>query len=111
MSYIYLEQTQPGGDPVARSIRAMRHLPKIGVPRYIRGYTYRDAAGIVREAVVVRGSRGSIRFVGFSWGSDCEGSSGLDSLLSALGIATIASTIAAPGKHWRITSDILPLGR
>jgi hypothetical protein len=102
MAYIYLEQIRRDGNPVARSIRAMRHLPKIGVPRYIRGYTYHDAAGIVREAVVVRGALGSVRFVGFSWGSDSEEAEGLDELFRTLGVSPIASTIADQWEGWRI---------
>ncbi len=108
MSYIYLEQTKRDGNPAERSkrsIRAMRHLPKIGVPRYVRGYIYRDAACLAREAVVVRGNRGSVRFVGFSWGRDSEGSRGLDVLFARLGLSPIAETIAHPGQHWRIALD------
>ena len=102
MSYIYLEQPSPGGDQVERSLRAMRHLPKVGRPRYIRGYTYHNAAGTVREAVVVRGDLGSVRFVGFSWGRDSEGSRGLNELFARLCVAAVASTIAGPGERWRI---------
>lgn len=105
MIYIYLEQPTHDGDPVDRSLRAMRHIPKIGRPRYVRGYTYRDAAGIVRDAVVVRGSLGSVRLVGFSWGVACEGTRGLDELLDRLGMSPIAETIADPGEPWRIDLD------
>jgi hypothetical protein len=59
--------------------------------------------------VLVRGTKGVIRFGGFSWGYCGEGCRGLAQLFKALGIDKDPATLARwpsfndVGEHWRIS--------
>jgi hypothetical protein len=73
-----------------------KHLRKIGQPQVVRAYRFctarkkwaTDDIGIQfdREAVLVKGTRGSARFEGFCWGYGGEGPRGLRNLLLMLGV-------------------------
>ena len=81
------------------SLRAMKHIPKVGVPTLVRGYSYRDKYGMIRTAVKVHGTLGTVRFGGFAWGYCGEGPRGLQELFDALGVIRDAGTIA-PWCGW-----------
>ena len=73
------------------SLERMRlHLHKIGKPLLVRAYrfyTFRKKWGwIHHEAVMVKGTRGSVRFEGFCWDYRGEGPRGLRNLLLMLGV-------------------------
>lgn len=114
--YRYVEQEKVDGKTTLtggvtnRSLKALKHLPKIGVPRYVRGYLYKGRHGVNHIGVIVRGNLGSIRFGGFGWGYGGEGPRGLKRLFEALGITQDPATLAEwpsfrdtdLGEHWRI---------
>jgi len=116
--YRYVEQekyegkTCLTGGVTKRSLLALKHLPKIGVPRYVRGYLYKGRHGVNHIGVIVRGTKGSMRFGGFGWGYGGEGPRGLKRLFEALNI-TLDPTYREfgewpsfrdtdLGEHWRI---------
>ena len=72
------------------SLEGMRkHLRKIGQPQVVRAYRFRSAreyTEVTREAVLVKGTRGTARFEGFCWGYGGEGPRGLRNLLLMLGV-------------------------
>jgi hypothetical protein len=69
------------------SLNALKHLPKIGKPIYVKGYTYKGRYNTNHTAVLVVGNNGSIRFDGFAWGYNGEGPRGLNQLLTKLGLS------------------------
>jgi hypothetical protein len=88
MKYRYRDHT--GGITRSSLERATRNLHKIGQPYLVRGYRYRTTGArynIVREAVLVKGDRGTARFEGLLWGYGGEGPRGLKALLIRLGIS------------------------
>lgn len=90
--YSYIEQEKVDGKNyrtggvTKRSLKAMKHLPKIGVPQSVRGYVYRGRYNACHIGVMVKGDKGKIRFGGFSWGYSGEGCRGLAELFVKLGI-------------------------
>ena len=85
-----------------RSLEAIQHLPKIGFPQYVRGYChasrFSDGTPTKRVAVLVRGSKGSIRFECLNWGYGGTGPCGLRELFSHLRVPDyIANFIAHDG--------------
>lgn len=86
-----------------------RHLHKIGVPKFVRGYMYRDK-GRIRVRVMIHGTQGTARFCGFAWGFSGEGPRGLIAFLGKLGIdkalaqETVYKTpwVEEFREHWRI---------
>ena len=101
------------------SLRSMKHLPKVGRVRTVKGYTYYSTrrAGFDspftsnHTAVAVLGDKGSIRMEGLCWGYSGEGPRGLQKLFDLLGIDEDARTIAeAPTNqdtrvYWQIDID------
>lgn len=61
-------------------------LDKIGEIRYIKGYRYMGRYNTTHEAVMIKGTKGSIRLGGFCWGYGGEGPRGLVQLLLQLGL-------------------------
>jgi hypothetical protein len=116
MSYRYVECTKYEGKTLRtggvtrRSLAALKHLPKIGMPRYVKGYVYMGHGGTTHIGVLVRGTKGSIRFGGFGWGYYGEGPRGLAELFRQLNIDADPSTLAhwpdfspsSVGEYWRI---------
>ena len=96
------------GGLTSRSIKALKHLPKIGTPRYVRGYIYLGTHNTTHIGVLVRGDKGSIRFGGFAWGYSGEGPRGLAKLFEKLGIEVNTFTLCQwpsfndTREHWRI---------
>ena len=92
-----------------KSLDQLKHLPKLGKIKYVRGYFYQSKYG-PRAAVLVRGANGSCRFGGFSWGYGGEGPRGLQQLLIKLGVesTTIEKVVYNTPwteeikEHWRI---------
>lgn len=93
------------------SIKAMKHLTKIGRVKYIRGYTYRGRYNTEHNAVLVVGELGSVRFNGFAWGYGGTGPNGLKQLLTKLEVDTTEIERVLDSKwngwdeikeHWRI---------
>jgi hypothetical protein len=86
----------------------MKHLPKVGEVLHVRGYIYSGRHDMTHVGVLVVGTKGSIRFGGFSWGYVGEGSRGLQSLFDAIGILANSATVgrwpefSEVGEHWRI---------
>ena len=72
----------------SRSIKAIKHLSKIGDVQYVRGYTYKGRYNTIHVGVLVKGNKGSCRFSGFSWGYIGEGTRGLTRLLTYLGCSS-----------------------
>ena len=77
--------------------RMRKHLRKIGRPQVVRAYRFRSKrqyrlaqlqqyTEVTREAVLVKGTRGTARFEGFCWGYGGEGPRGLRNLLLMLGV-------------------------
>lgn len=83
--------TRTGGNTNV-SLKAMKHLSKIGKPLKVRGYVYRGRHNTQHVAVMVHGDKGTIRFGGFSWGYTGQGSRGLNELFKVLGINKNACT-------------------
>jgi hypothetical protein len=112
--YRYREQEKFEGKTILtggvtqKSRQALKHLPKIGTPLYVKGYIYKGAHHANHVGVLVKGTEGVIRFGGFSWGYCGEGCRGLAELFTLLGIKENPETIAEwpsfndLGEHWRI---------
>ena len=60
-----------------------RHHRKIGVIQTIKGYTY-SSNGILKNGVLIKGSKGSMRLNSLSWGYSGEGPRGLLKVLMYL---------------------------
>lgn len=75
------------------SLRAMKHLPKLGRITKIRGYRYHGKDGVSQIAVMVHGENGTVRFRGFSWGYSGQGCRGLQTLFNHLGVPSEKSLI------------------
>jgi hypothetical protein len=102
------------------SLKALKHLPKVGKLISVRGYVYAskrdfDNQPITRIGVTVKGENGYIRFGGFLWGYGGEGPRGLMQLFAKLGIvgvdvATLCGgspdySASSIGEWWRITFE------
>lgn len=82
------------GGSTHRSIKAFKHLPKLGRILEVRGYTIistrKSSEGnrysVMRPFVMVKGENGSARFDGLLWGYKGEGPRGLATLLVTLGL-------------------------
>jgi len=107
-------KTTRTGGITRRSLKALKHLPKVGKLRYVRGYIYTGRYGVQHIGVLVRGEKGSVRFGGFSWGYQGEGSRGLAELFKALNLPGLALRVftltewpgfsrSDVGEHWRVT--------
>lgn len=102
-------KTTRTGGVTKRSLAAMKHLPKVGVIKSVKGYTYNGRYNTTHTGVLVKGDKGSIRFGGFSWGYNGEGCRGLQTLFDTLNVPAKATTIAEwadsdqVGEHWKIT--------
>lgn len=85
------------------SLNRMKHLDKIGTPKFVKGYIYFGRYGTFHAGVLVRGSKGSVRFSGFSWGYAGEGVRGLKTLLEKLGVSPdkIQEVITVPWEFPR----------
>ena len=110
----YEGKTVRTGGVTRRSLKALKHLPKIGTPTLCRGYTYFGTHETTHIGVVVRGTNGSLRFGGFAWGYYGEGCRGLEQLFKALNIQVSPFTDLGQWpnyndvrEHWRIA---LPSG-
>ena len=95
----------------SKALARMRlHLRKIGCPLLVRAYRFQsarrhdyqgEAERVImqsREAVMVKGTRGSARFEGFCWGYGGEGPRGLRNLLLMLGVPIGAAEKLAFGS-------------
>lgn len=100
-------------DHTEASVKALKHLPKVGKVRYVKGYRFMGKYGTDHEAVLVRGEHGSLRFSGFLWGYGGAGPNGLVQLLKAIGLPVAAAQllayrlprrIPAIGEDWRLTN-------
>ncbi len=96
------------------SVRSMRHIPKVGKVKSVKGYTYystRRNFTTNHTAVALIGERGRIRFEGFCWGYHGEGPRGLQKLFDFLGLNCDAATICNPPTneetkvHWSFDFD------
>lgn len=61
-------------------------LPRVGKVYEVRGYVYFGRYDIHHQGVLVKGSDGSARFSGFSWGYGGQGPKGLRTLFERLRI-------------------------
>lgn len=92
-----------GGGVTNRSLTALdKHIAKIGTLEYIKGYQYEDGKKIKHIAILVKGSLGSLRLGGFSWGYAGEGPRGTKTLMAKLNVpqAEIDRVIATPWDGW-----------
>lgn len=119
--YQYVEREKGAivGGYTRRSLKSLKHLPKVGKVKTIKGYTYysKRCAGIENPvnqnhtAVAVLGDLGRIRMEGFCWGYSGEGPRGLQKLFDLLGVEEDATTIADAPTHqdtkvyWQIDID------
>jgi hypothetical protein len=101
------------------SVKALKHLPKVGKLRTIKGYVYAskrkdDHCPLTRIGVRVEGENGYMRFGGFLWGYGGEGPHGLEQLFNALEISIDPFTLcngspdyskSSIGEWWRIEFD------
>ena len=79
------------------SVRSMKHIPKVGAVKSVKGYTYYSTRGGFRShktAVAVIGDRGRVRFEGLNWGYEGEGPRGLQKLFDLLKVNADARTVA-----------------
>lgn len=101
-------QTTRTGGSTRRSLAAMKHLSKVGEVKYVKGYTYNGRYNTTHVGVLVVGTKGSVRFGGFSWGYAGEGCRGLQVLFDRLKIPAHATTIGVwpefskVGDHWKL---------
>lgn len=104
------------GGITTRSLRAMKHLPKVGKVQYVRGYIYRGRLGTQHVGVLVKGELGTIRFGGFAWGYGGEGPRGLERLFDALNVPEWCRNVVrwvkwpsfrpeSIGEYWRVTFE------
>ena len=109
--YRYREQEKYDGKTVLIggnskvSLRSMKHLSKIGKPILIRGYVYKGRYDVNHTAVMVYGEEGTIRFGGFSWGYNGEGSRGLQVLFDKLGITRHKAVSIASWDGWETVGE------
>jgi hypothetical protein len=92
-------------------------LSKIGRPIEVKGYTYWGRYDTDHAAVMVKGTRGTARFEGFSWGYSGEGPHGLRTLLMRLGLTKEAAELVAfhgpswttypLAVHWRVMFEFV----
>lgn len=61
-------------------------VDEIGEIRFIRGYLRVDHRDVTRNSVMVHGTKGTVRFDGFSWGYGGEGPRGLNQLFEKLNV-------------------------
>ena len=74
-----------GGGSTDRSIEALdKHVGKVGEIESIRGYVYYGRYKTTHVAVLVKGTKGTIRMGGFSWGYGGSGCQGLRVILAKL---------------------------
>jgi len=105
----YEGRTVRSGGSTNRSLKALKHLPKVGNPLRVRGYTYKGAYGSNHVGVMVHGEKGTIRFSGFAWGYMGQGPRGLNDLFKLLGVKKCASDLPQMpsfntiGEHWAIS--------
>lgn len=100
------------GSTTARSLKAtQKHVARLGTLIYVRGYIYRGRYGL-RQGVIVRGTNGTARFGGFSWGYGGTGPNGLNTFLQQIGVSKQEAEATAfntpwetntQGEKWRIT--------
>lgn len=102
-------KTTRTGGVTSVSVKAMRHIPKLGELSKVRGYCYKGRHGANHIGVMLHGEKGTIRFGGFSWGYGGTGPHGLNQLFKSLGL-DIDSTEQSlgkwcdfqPGEFWSI---------
>lgn len=70
----------------SKSLKAIKHISKIGCLKYIKGYCYKGKHGVNHVAVLLRGNKGSMRISNFSWGYSGEGPRGLKKFLEELSV-------------------------
>ena len=109
----YEGKTTRTGGITSASLSALKHLPKVGKVRYVRGYVYKGRFGAYHVGVLVAGELGTIRFGGFLWGYGGQGPRGLNQLFAKLGLDLDATSLvlgwspnfnkASSGEHWRVT--------
>ena len=102
------------------SEKALKHLPKVGKLKSIKGYVYAsqrdgDSQPLTRIGVLVTGDKGSVRFGGFLWGYGGQGPHGLERLFKTLEIKGIDPftlcggspdySSSSIGEWWRIDFD------
>jgi hypothetical protein len=77
------------GGSTSNSLRkAEKHLYKVGKPLYVKGYIYKGRYNTTRVGVLIKGTHGSLRLNGLSWGYYGEGPRGLITLLTSLKVKT-----------------------
>jgi len=116
--YVYVEcekfegKTMRTGGSTDKSLKAIKHLPKVGKVRYVRGYVYQGRNGVKHVGVIVKGYWGRIRFGGFSWGYGGQGPRGLKELFQELKIPLDPTTKILGdwepdqvGEKWRISFE------
>lgn len=104
----------PSGSTWHSKEKVERHLHKVGIPLYVRGYIHIGRYGKIHR-VLVKGTRGEARFNGFSWGYGGTGPHGLEWLLLRMGVdKALAEKVAfttpwvdGVGEHWRINFKLL----
>lgn len=85
-----------------KSLKAIKHISKIGWLKYIKGYCYKGRYGVNHVAVLLRGDKGSMRISNFSWGYIGQGPRGLEKFLKELNIdqAEIDRVLNIPWNGW-----------
>lgn len=95
------------------SLKALKHLPKIGKVKYVKAYCYAGRYNTNHCAVIVRGEKGSMRLNNFAWGYSGQGPRGLETFLKELNIdqQEINRVLnvnwdgwSNTGEHWRINA-------
>lgn len=82
------------------SLSALKHLPKIGKPLYLKAYVHLNKYGGKSFKILVRGVNGSVRFGGFSFGYKGEGPHGFVQLLKTLGFNEDVAKHIAFETNW-----------
>jgi len=90
------------------SLRAMKHLLKLGTITAIRGYIYFGRYNTLHVGVMVHGENGTCRFGGFSWGYGGEGPRGLNELFARLNVpqAEQARIQSIPWTGWNAVREV-----
>lgn len=86
-----------------RSLASLeKHRHKIGDLVSIRGYVYFGKYNVNHSAILIKGTLGTMRLNGFSWGYNGEGPRGLKQALYSLSVpeSEISRVLALPWDGW-----------
>ncbi len=99
---MYRFRQSPNLGCTRESIKACeRHHNKLGEIKSIKGYTY-SSNGILRNGVLIKGSKGSMRLSSLGWGYSGEGPRGLEKVLKVLDVTDdeIKRVLSMPWHGW-----------